>query len=145
MQTLSALKNTNWHAPSLAYSFTGKFVVLENSKTTWPLNSGSIGVTFTIIPQRAYVLFPTQITIISFGILNVSTVLAKAKLFGGKTTYSFSFTVFVTKLSFEKFLGSIILLFIFVKIFWQVFQQMVVSFHFCYFFLLFQNLIIQTH
>ena len=42
-----------------------------------------MGVTFTIIPQRAYVDFPTQIHKTSFGILKYSTVFAKTKELGG--------------------------------------------------------------
>ena len=40
-------------------------------------------MTFTIIPHRAYVDFPRQITRTFFGILKYSTVLANAKEFGG--------------------------------------------------------------
>ena len=36
-----------------AYILAGNGVVFENSKVTCPSHSGSNGVTFTIIPQRA--------------------------------------------------------------------------------------------
>ena len=57
--------------------------MFENSRVTWPSHSGSSGVTFTIIPHLAYVDLPKQITKTSSGILKYSTVLAKAKEFGG--------------------------------------------------------------
>jgi hypothetical protein len=77
--------------------------VLENSSVTCPSHSGSSGVTLTIIPQREYVDFPKQITITFLGILKYSTVLAKAKLFGGIIQTS----VFLsTKLAWENFFGS---------------------------------------
>ena len=56
---------------------------MENSRVTYPSHPGSKGVTFTIIPHLAYVDFPRQITNISFGILNFSTVLASTNEFGG--------------------------------------------------------------
>ena len=80
-------------------------MVLENSKVTWPSQPGSKGVTFTIIPHLAYVDFPRQITRTSFGILKYSTVLAKAKEFGG---IMHSDPVFETKLEALKFFGSTI-------------------------------------
>ena len=73
----------NCAAPSLAYIFAGKGVVLENSRVTCPSQPGSNGVTFTIMPHLAYVDLPKQITITLSGILKYSTVLAKAKEFGG--------------------------------------------------------------
>ena len=118
MHILSALKNTNWQAPSFAYILAGRFVVFENSKTTCPSNSGSIGVTFTTIPHLAYVLLPTQMMRISRGTLNVSIVFASAKLFGGKIKHSLSEIVFETKFSLEKFFG--------------IFQQMERSCYFLY-------------
>src|SRR3990167_8013743 len=69
--------------PSLAYTRAGSGVVLENSSVTCPSHSGSKGVTFTIIPQRAYVDFPRQIVKILRGIRKYSTVRAKAKELGG--------------------------------------------------------------
>src|SRR6266852_3429877 len=58
-------------------------VVLENSSVTCPSHSGSKGVTFTIIPHLAYVLFPRQIVKTLRGMRKNSTVLASAKEFGG--------------------------------------------------------------
>ena len=89
----------------MAYIFAGNGVVLENSRVTWPSQPGSKGVTFTIIPHRAYVDFPRQITNISFGILKYSTVLAKTKEFGG-IIHSGPF--FVIKFVGLKFFGSTI-------------------------------------
>ena len=45
-------KNKNWQAPSLAYIFAGKGLVLENSRVTCPSHYGSSGVTLTMMPQR---------------------------------------------------------------------------------------------
>src|SRR5690606_37273454 len=61
----------------------GSGVVLENSKVTCPSHSGSRGVTFTIIPQRAYVLLPKQIVSTLRGIRKYSTVRANANELGG--------------------------------------------------------------
>src|SRR5437773_11404587 len=61
----------------------GSGVVLLISSVTNPSHSGSNGVTFTMIPHRAYVLLPTQ-TVRQFrGIRKYSTELASAKEFGG--------------------------------------------------------------
>src|SRR5215475_10405548 len=61
----------------------GSGVVFEISSVTNPSHSGSNGVTFTMIPQRAYVDFPTQIVSTSRGILKYSTERASANEFGG--------------------------------------------------------------
>src|ERR1700691_3780499 len=61
----------------------GSGVVLEISRVTKPSHSGSKGVTFTMIPQRAYVDLPTQIVSTSRGILKYSTDRASANEFGG--------------------------------------------------------------
>src|SRR3972149_1698094 len=91
----------------------GNGVVLENSSVTWPSHSGSSGVTFTMMPQRAYVDFPKQITKTLRGIRKYSTLLARAKELGGIIQTS---ELISTKLSGVKFLGSTIAEFIFVKI-----------------------------
>src|ERR1700678_1441860 len=61
----------------------GSGVVLLISSVTKPSHSGSKGVTFTIIPHRAYVDFPTQIVKQFRGIRKYSTERASAKEFGG--------------------------------------------------------------
>src|SRR6266571_53098 len=61
----------------------GSGVVLLISSVTNPSHSGSNGVTFTMIPHRAYVLLPTQIVRQFRGIRKYSTELASAKEFGG--------------------------------------------------------------
>jgi hypothetical protein len=61
----------------------GSGVVFDISMVICPSNSGSKGVTFTIIPHLAYVLLPRQIAKTFLGILKYSTVLARAKEFGG--------------------------------------------------------------
>ena len=58
-------------------------MVFENSNVTCPSHSGSRGVTFTIIPHLAYVDLPKQSVRTERGILKYSTVLARAKEFGG--------------------------------------------------------------
>src|SRR5215471_4971584 len=83
----------------------GNGVVLENSSVTWPSHSGSSGVTFTMIPQRAYVDLPTQIVSTSRGIRKYSTVRASAKEFGGMMQTSPDMS---TKLDSSNFLGSTI-------------------------------------
>ena len=50
--------------------------------------AGSKGVTLTIIPQRAYVLFPTQIVNMVRGMRKYSTVFANTNEFGGITHIS---------------------------------------------------------
>src|SRR6185503_714701 len=57
----------------------------EISRVTKPSHSGSNGVTFVMIPQRAYVLLPTQIVSTLRGIRKYSTERASAKEFGGTT------------------------------------------------------------
>src|ERR1041385_1818737 len=64
----------------------GSGVVLEISRVTKPSHSGSNGVTFTMIPQRAYVDLPTQMVRTSRGILKYSTERARAKELGGIRT-----------------------------------------------------------
>src|SRR5579883_2442384 len=91
----------------------GRGVVFEISSVTKPSHSGSNGVTFTMMPQRAYVDFPTQIVSTSRGILKYSTERASAKEFGGIMTDS---ACTVTKDRSSNFLGSIIALFTFVNI-----------------------------
>src|ERR1700755_1853108 len=91
----------------------GRGVVLEISRVTNPSHSGSKGVTFTMIPQRAYVDFPTQIVSTSRGILKYSTERASAKELGGTITDSAST---VTKERSSKCLGSMMALFTLVKI-----------------------------
>src|SRR6266404_208569 len=61
----------------------GSGVVLENSRVTWPSHSGSSGVTFTMMPQRAYVLLPRQIVSTLRGIRKYSMVRASANELGG--------------------------------------------------------------
>src|SRR5689334_18989276 len=81
----------------------GKGVVFEISSVTWPSHSGSNGVTFVMMPQRAYVLLPTQTVRISRGIRKYSTERARAKEFGGTTQTS---PVYSTKDFGSKPLGS---------------------------------------
>src|SRR6266481_207317 len=61
----------------------GSGVVLLISSVTNPSHSGSNGVTFTMIPHRAYVDLPTQIVSTFRGIRKYSTDRASAKEFGG--------------------------------------------------------------
>src|SRR5271154_7054310 len=91
----------------------GSGVVFEISSVTNPSHSGSNGVTFTMIPQRAYVLLPTQIVSTSRGIRKYSIDRASAKEFGGTITLSASTD---TNDRSSKFFGSIMALFTFVKI-----------------------------
>src|ERR1700679_2265938 len=91
----------------------GNGVVLEISSVTNPSHSGSNGVTFTMMPQRAYVLLPTQIVSTSRGIRKYSTDRAKAKLLGGTMILSASTD---TNDRSSKFFGSMIALFTLVKI-----------------------------
>src|SRR5215472_18223132 len=91
----------------------GSGVVLEISSVTNPSHSGSNGVTLTMIPQRAYVDFPTQTVSTSRGILKYSTERASAKEFGGTMQTSDST---LTKERSSNFLGSTMVLFTFVKI-----------------------------
>src|SRR5216683_199810 len=61
----------------------GSGVVLLISSVTKPSHSGSKGVTFTIIPQRAYVDFPRQMVSTLRGIRKYSTDRPSANEFGG--------------------------------------------------------------
>src|SRR5689334_14256201 len=81
----------------------GSGVVFENSSVTCPSHSGSSGVTFTMMPQRAYVDLPRQTTSTSRGILKYSTVRASAKELGGMMH---SFALMSTNERLSKCLGS---------------------------------------
>src|SRR5574338_895028 len=61
----------------------GRGVVLEISSVTKPSHSGSNGVTFVMMPQRAYVDLPTVMVTTSRGIRKYSTERASANEFGG--------------------------------------------------------------
>src|SRR6185503_101023 len=61
----------------------GSGVVFEISRVTKPSHSGSNGVTLVMMPQRAYVDFPTVIVSTLRGIRKYSTVRASAKELGG--------------------------------------------------------------
>src|SRR5882762_11907887 len=61
----------------------GRGVVFEISSVTKPSHSGSNGVTLVMIPQRAYVLLPTQIVRTLRGMRKYSMDRASAKEFGG--------------------------------------------------------------
>src|SRR5882762_8807921 len=63
----------------------GRGVVFEISSVTKPSHSGSNGVTLVMIPQRAYVLLPTQIVRTLRGIRKYSMERASANEFGGTT------------------------------------------------------------
>src|SRR3954465_4696110 len=91
----------------------GRGVVFEISRVTKPSHSGSKGVTFTMMPQRAYVDFPTQMVRMSRGILKYSTDRAKANELGGTMATS---VCMVTKDFSSKCLGSTIVEFTLVKI-----------------------------
>src|SRR6202451_472776 len=91
----------------------GSGVVFEISSVTKPSHSGSNGVTFTMMPQRAYVLLPTQMVRISRGILKYSTERARANELGGTMQISVRM---VTKDFSSKCLGSTLVLFTLVKI-----------------------------
>src|ERR1051326_1494985 len=91
----------------------GSGVVLEISSVTKPSHSGSKGVTFTMIPQRAYVDLPTQMVSTSRGILKYSTERARANELGG-TRMEGACTLTNDRSS--KFLGSTIAEFTLVKI-----------------------------
>src|SRR5436305_11115897 len=91
----------------------GSGVVLEISRVTKPYHSGSKGVTFTMMPQRAYVDLPTQMVRTSRGILKYSTERARAKEFGGTSTEE---ACTLTKERSSKFLGSTMAEFTLVKI-----------------------------
>src|SRR5581483_5853392 len=91
----------------------GNGVVFEISRVTNPSHSGSNGVTFTMMPQRAYVDLPTQIVKISLGIRKYSTDRARAKEFGGTIT---DCACTETNERSSKALGSMMALFTLVKI-----------------------------
>src|SRR5436190_17468474 len=91
----------------------GSGVVLENSSVTWPSHSGSSGVTFTMMPQRAYVLLPRQMVSTFRGMRKNSTVRASANEFGGMMQTSL---VMSTKFFESKFLGSTMVELMLVKI-----------------------------
>src|SRR5688500_4965776 len=91
----------------------GRGVVLEISRVTNPSHSGSKGVTFVMMPQRAYVDFPTVIVTTLRGIRKYSTERASAKEFGGTMHTSPSNS---TKDLGSKCFGSTIELSTFVKI-----------------------------
>src|SRR5580704_11284919 len=91
----------------------GRGVVLEISRVTKPSHSGSNGVTFTMMPQRAYVDLPTQMVSTSRGILKYSTERASANEFGGTMQTS---VCRLTKERSSNFLGSTMVLFTLVKI-----------------------------
>src|SRR5580698_9476632 len=91
----------------------GSGVVLLISRVTKPSHSGSNGVTLTMMPQRAYVLLPTQMVSTSRGILKYSMERASANEFGGTITLS---AVTVTNERSSNALGSMIALLTLVKI-----------------------------
>src|SRR5438309_9569912 len=90
----------------------GSGVVLEISSVTVPSHSGSNGVTFTMMPQRAYVDLPRQIVRMSRGMRKYSSVLASANELGGMTQTS---ALMSTNDRGSKFLGSTTVLKTFVK------------------------------
>src|SRR5687767_585383 len=61
----------------------GRGVVFEISNVTYPSHSGSKGVTFVMMPQRAYVDLPTVIVTTSRGMRKYSTDRASANELGG--------------------------------------------------------------
>src|SRR5579883_1535502 len=91
----------------------GRGVVFEISRVTKPSHSGSNGVTFTMMPHRAYVDLPTHRVRTSRGILKYSTERASAKEFGGTMAQS---AVTVTNERSSNFFGSTIVLFTLVNI-----------------------------
>src|SRR5580704_17212733 len=91
----------------------GSGVVLLISSVTNPSHSGSNGVTFTMIPHRAYLDLPTQIVSTSRGILKYSIDRASANEFGGTITLS---AVTVTNDRSSNPFGSIMALFTLVNI-----------------------------
>src|ERR1700685_3131836 len=90
----------------------GSGVVLLISSVTKPSHSGSKGVTFTIIPQRAYVDLPTQRVSTFRGMRKYSTERPSAKEFGVTIQTS---PLNSTKDFESKFLGSTMLEFTLVK------------------------------
>jgi hypothetical protein len=91
----------------------GSGVVFENSSVTWPSHSGSSGVTLTMMPQRAYVDLPRQITSTLRGMRKYSTVRASANEFGGMMQTSACTS---TKFFSSKAFGSTMVELMFVKI-----------------------------
>src|SRR5215813_3758725 len=91
----------------------GNGVVFEISSVTKPSHSGSNGVTFTMMPQRAYVDLPTQMVSTSRGILKYSTERARANEFGGTSTED---ACTLTNERSSKFFGSTMAEFTLVKI-----------------------------
>src|SRR6266567_5051589 len=91
----------------------GSGVVFEISRVTKPSHSGSNGVTLTMMPQRAYVLLPTQMVNTVRGILKYSTERARANELGGTMQMS---VCTVTKERSSKCLGSTMEEFTLVKI-----------------------------
>src|SRR5207247_8633798 len=81
--------------------FAGRGVVFEISSVTNPSHSGSNGVTLVMMPQRAYVLLPTQIVRTLRGMRKYSTDRARAKEFGGtiQTSPVHATNAFVSKSS----------------------------------------------
>src|SRR5690348_4729275 len=63
----------------------GSGVVFEISRVTNPSHSGSNGVTLVMMPQRAYVLLPTQMVSTLRGMRKYSTERASANELGGTT------------------------------------------------------------
>src|SRR5512146_1548324 len=61
----------------------GSGVVFEISSVTWPSHSGSNGVTFVMMPQRAYVDLPMVMVSTFRGMRKYSTVRASANELGG--------------------------------------------------------------
>src|SRR5437773_11589478 len=91
----------------------GSGVLFEISRVTKPSHSGSKGVTFTMIPQRAYVDLPMQQQSTFRGMRKYSTVRARANELGGMTQTS---PLKSTNERGSKFLGSTIVELMLVKI-----------------------------
>src|SRR5580765_4638867 len=91
----------------------GSGVVFENSSVTKPSHSGSNGVTFTMMPHRAYVDFPKQIVSTFRGMRKYSIERASANEFGGTRQTS---PLNSTSERGSKFFGSTIVEFTLVKI-----------------------------
>src|SRR3989337_750307 len=91
----------------------GRGVVVEISRVTVPSHSGSNGVTFTMMPQRAYVDLPRQMVSTSRGMRKYSIVRASANEFGGTMQTS---VLTSTNDRGSKFFGSMTVLLMFVKI-----------------------------
>src|SRR3954470_5670007 len=70
----------------------GRGVVFEISSVTKPSHSGSKGVTFVMMPQRAYVDLPTVTVSTSRGMRKYSTERARANEFGGTMQTSPSYS-----------------------------------------------------